>query len=98
MDDPTWADILVLFTEPQWITPPEKARETADHWVAEMLFMFNLRKYSDVKQNIANIILSTTDGTMPPPPAQGEHTHRFPADAIRLLQVWKNIGCPEFEE
>lgn len=98
MADPTWADILVLFTQPNWITPPEKAREIANYWVAEMMFRLNLRKYEDVKKNITNIIIRTTNGTMPPPPAEGEHTERFPADAIRLLQVWKNIGCPEFEE
>lgn len=98
MADPTWADILVLFTQPNWISPPEEARKKADHWVESMMFRFNLRKFTDVKMNITNIITHTTAGTMPPPPESGEHTDRFPATALRLLQTWKNIGCPEFEE
>lgn len=98
MNDPTWADILVLFTQPYWITPPEKAKERADYWVEEMLYKFNLRKYKDVKSNITNIISQAKAGTMPPPPDEGEHTERFPPEAIQLLQRWKNIECPEFEE
>lgn len=98
MDDPIWADILVFFTQPYWITPPEAARAAADTWVDAMLDRFDLRNYNDVKNNIGDIILRATSGTMPPPPASGPHTQRFPPEAIRVLQVWKNIKCPEFDE
>lgn len=100
MADPTWADILVLFTEPYWISPPDDAIEKANHWVERMITRksMDLRNYTVVKANITNIITHTSAGTMPPPPQSGEHKDRFPDKAVELLQTWRNIGCPEFEE
>jgi hypothetical protein len=59
-----------------------------DYDIEEMLFMFDLGKYEDVKENAQGIYEVLADGSMP-------CDTPWPEEQVQLFQQWIAEGTPE---
>ena len=89
---PTWDDsIRVLFSQPFWIVPADRAASVGSDWTRAMAgYQVYLDRYESVRDWVVTIYHHLHSRAMP---LTADLTQHWPEPALEELRRWANQGC-----